>query len=223
MIKNSGFRIPDAGYHVEDNIHKGTTTVAIICKDGVVFGADTRVTAGYFVAHKMGKKIHKIDEHVAITIAGVVAHAQNVVEILKVNAKLFRINNDRPMMVSAVSRLAANILFSSRGFPLILQALIGGVDSSGAHLFAIDPLGSVIDENCVSTGSGSPIAYGVLEDKYRKDLTIKEGITLVVSAVTSAMKRDIASGNSFDVVIIGKDGYRELTDQEKKAIEKTMT
>lgn len=204
---------------LEDLVHKGTTTIAIVCKDGVVFGTDTRVTMGYFIAHKNAKKVHKIDNHLAITIAGVVADAQNVVEILKANAKLFNLDKGRPIPVSAAARLAANLLFSSRGFPLILQALVGGIDDSGFHIFAIDPLGSVIEETCVSTGSGSPIAYGVLEDKYHKNMKTEDGVQLVVNAVTSAMKRDIASGDSFDIVVVGKDGYRELTSEEKKAIE----
>ena len=174
---------------------------------------------GYFVAHKHGKKVYKIDDHLAMTIAGVVAHAQNVVEILKANASLFRLDKRRPMPVSAATRLTANMLFSSRGFPLLLQALLGGVDDTGAHIFAIDPLGSVIEETYASTGSGSPIAYGVLEDRYRENMTTEEGISLAISAVTTAMKRDIGSGNSYDIVVVGKDGYRELTDEEKKAIE----
>jgi proteasome beta subunit len=177
---------------------------------------------GYFVAHKHGKKVYPIDEHLAMTIAGVVADAQNVVEILKANAVLFRLDKGRPIPVSAVARLAANVLFPARG-SLLLQALIGGVDSSGTHIFAIDPLGSVIEETCVSTGSGSPIAYGVLEDGYRPDMSIDDGLVLVVRAVTSAMKRDIGSGDSFDIVIVSKDGYRELTNEEKKALETRIT
>ena len=207
---------------LEDIVNKGTTTVAIVCQDGIVFGTDTRVTAGYFVAHKRGKKVYKIDEHIAMTIAGVVADAQNVVEILKANASLFKLENGRPIAVNAAANLVSNLLFSARG-SLLLQALIGGVDESGAHIFAIDPLGSVVEETNASTGSGSPIAYGVLEDGYHKDMTIKEGTTLVVSAVTSAMKRDIGSGDSFDIVIVGKGGYRELTEGEKKDIQSKIT
>ena len=203
---------------LEDIVNKGTTTVAIVCQDSVVFGTDTRVTAGYFVAHKRGKKVYKIDEHIAMTIAGVVADAQNVVEILKANANLFKLENGRPIEVNAAANLVSNLLFSARG-SLLLQALVGGVDDSGAHIFAIDPLGSVVEETSASTGSGSPIAYGVLEDGYHKDMTIKEGTTLVVSAVTSAMKRDIGSGDSFDIVIIGKGGYRELSEGEKRDIQ----
>lgn len=216
MIEGTGNR------KLEDMVKKGTTTVSIVCKDGVVFGTDTRVTAGYFVAHKHGKKVLKIDEHIAMTIAGVVADAQNVVEILRANASLFNLENGRPIMVSAAARLTANFLYQYRG-ALLLQALIGGVDESGAHIFAIDPLGSVIEETCVSTGSGSPVAYGVLEDGYRRDMTVKEGTLLVVRAVTAAMKRDIGSGDSFDVVVIGEEGYHELTEEEKKETQSKIT
>lgn len=202
---------------LEDMIGKGTTTVAIVCQDNVVFGTDTRVTMGYFVAHKQGKKVYKIDDHIAMTIAGVVADAQNVVDLLKANAALYKLDKGRPIPISAIARLAANVLFSNRG-TLLLQALVGGVDDTGSHIFALDPLGSVTEETFSSTGSGSPIAYGVLEDRYRKNMGVKEGISLVVNAVTSAMKRDIASGDSFDIVVVSKDGYRELNEQEKKAI-----
>ena len=212
MAKNTEFG------KVGDMVYKGTTTLAIVCQNGVIFGTDTRVTMGYFIAHKRGKKVYRIDDHLAMTIAGVVADAQNVVEILKANSNLFRLENGRPMPVSAASRLAANMLFPARG-ALMLQALIGGVDDSGAHIFDIDPLGSVIEEKCVSTGSGSPVAYGVLEDKYRENMSTEEGLALVVSAVTSAMKRDAGSGDSFDIVIIDKSGYRELTDEEKRAVQ----
>jgi len=202
----------------EDTIHKGTTTVGIICNDGIVFSTDTRVTAGLYVAHRHGKKVYEIDRHLGITIAGVVADAQSVVETLKANANLFRLENGRPMPVSAAARLAANILFSSRGFPLIVQALLGGVDETGSHIFQIDPLGSITEEKYVSTGSGSPVAYGVLEDQFSKKMTMKEGIALASRAVAAAIRRNAATGDSFDIVVIDKKGYRELSDEEKQLV-----
>lgn len=204
---------------LKNAVLKGTTTIGIVCKNGVVLATDTRAVMGRFVAHKNVKKIYPIEKHLSITIAGVVADAQNVVEILKANARLYRLDKKRFMPVSAASRLAANILFQSRGSPLLMQALIGGIDDTGAHIYSVDPFGSVTEETCVSTGSGSPIAYGVLEDDYRKNMRIDEGVDLVIRAINSAMKRDTASGDSFDVVIVDKEGYRELTDEEKKAAE----
>jgi len=197
---------------------KGTTTVGIVCRDGVILASDTRVTMGFFVAHHKGKKVYKIDDHIAMTISGGVADAQRVVDILKANAQLYRLNTTRPMPLSSASRLVANLLFSSRYAPLIAQILIGGLDDTGPHVYAIDPFGSITEEKCVATGSGSPIAYGVLEDKYKQDATIKDMLGIVVRAVDSAMKRDAASGDSYDVSIIDKKGYRELNEKEKRNI-----
>ncbi len=197
---------------------KGTTTIGIICKDGVILASDTRVTMGFFVAHKQGKKIYQIDDHMAMTISGVVADAQRIVDILKANAHLYKLEIGRPMPISAAARLIANLLFSSRLAPMVTQALVGGVDDSGPHVFSVDPFGSLTEEKCVATGSGSPIAYGVLEDKYKKGANVKDMLPTVVRAVDSAMKRDAASGDSFDIAIINEKGFRELNDKEKKGI-----
>ena len=196
---------------------KGTTTVGVVCTDGVILSSDTRVTMGYFVAHKQGKKIYQIDDHIAMTISGGVADAQRVVEVLKVNAKIYKLNNSRPMPIKAASRLVANVLFSARG-GLLAQILVGGVDSTGPHVFSLDPFGSLVEEKYVATGSGSPIAYGVLEDKYKEGNTIKDMLPVVVRSVDSAMKRDIASGDNYDVAVITKEGYRALSTEEKKEV-----
>ena len=203
--------------NIEKLAIKGTTTIGVVCTDGVILSSDTRVTMGYFVAHKQGKKIYRIDDHIGMTISGGVADAQYVVEVLKVNAKLYKLNNGRPMPIKSASRLVANVLFSARG-GLMAQILVGGVDSTGPHVFSLDPFGSLIEENCVATGSGSPIAYGVLEDKYKEGYEIKDILPVVVRAVDAAMKRDIASGNNFDIVIITKEGYQTLSSEEKKKI-----
>ncbi len=199
-------------------ILKGTTTVGLICTDGVILSSDTRVTMGAFIAHKHGKKIYKIDEHIAMTISGSVADAQRVVDILAANAQLYKMNFGRPIPIKTASRLVANLLFSSRYAPLIAQVLIGGIDDAGVHVFSLDPLGSLTEEKCVATGSGSPVAYGVLEDKYKEGVTTKEMLPTVVHAIKAAMKRNAATGDSFDVAIINKEGYRELSEEEKKGI-----
>ncbi len=197
---------------------KGTTTIGVVCRDGVILASDTRVTMGTFVAHKRGKKIYKIDDHLAITISGAVADAQRTVDILKANAQLYKLNTGRPMPVSSAARLIANLFFSARLAPMIARILVGGVDSTGPHVFSLDPFGSLTEEKCVATGSGSPIAYGVLEDKYKEDAMIEDVLSMVMRAVDSAMKRDSASGDSFDVAVIAEKGYRELSDEEKKVI-----
>ncbi len=179
---------------------------------------DTRATMGSFVAHKHAKKVYMIDHHLGMTIAGVVGDAQAIVEMLKVNAALYKFDMARPIPIQSAARMASNILFQARYYPLGVQALIGGMDDTGGHIFAVDPLGSMMEERFVSTGSGSPVAYGVLESEWHEDMSVKESTPVLVRAISSAMKRDSASGDSFDVVTITKDGYRELTEDEKKHI-----
>jgi proteasome beta subunit len=196
---------------------KGTTTIGVVCEDGVILGSDSRVTMGYYVAHKHGKKVYQIDEHLAMTIAGSVADAQKAVDILTTNARLYRINLGRPLPVSSAARLLSNLLFSVRG-ALLAQVLVGGVDDTGSHVFSIDPFGSLTEEKCVSTGSGSPVAYGILEDKYREGAPVKEMLPVIVKAVNAAMKRDSASGDGFNIAVIDSKGYRELGEKEKRQL-----
>ena len=197
---------------------KGTTTVGVVCKDGVILASDTRVTMGFYVAHKHGKKVYQIDDHLAMTIAGSLADAQKAVDVLTTNAKLYKIELGRPLPISSAARLLANLLFSARYVPLLAQVLVGGLDDTGPHIFSIDPFGSLTEEKCVSTGSGSPVAYGILEDKYKDGVSVKEMLPVIVKAVDAAMKRDSASGDSFNVAVIDAKGYRDLTDKEKKQL-----
>jgi proteasome beta subunit len=204
----------------ETGILKGTTTVGVVCRDGVILGTDTRATMGNYVASKHAKKVYKITDNLAMTIAGGVAVAQRVVEILKINARLYELEKNRSIPVKSAARLVSNLLFSNRevGNPLPMQALVGGFDETGPHVFNLDPYGSLTEEKMVSTGSGSPFAYGVLESQYREDSAVDEMLSIVVKAVDSAMKRDVASGDSFDVAVIDAAGFRELSMEEKAAI-----
>jgi proteasome beta subunit len=200
---------------------KGTTTIGVVCKDGVILASDTRVTMGYYVAHKAGKKVYKIDDHIGMTIAGTVADAQRVVDILIANAKLYKINMNRPMPISSAARMVANLLFQNRYIPLATQVLVGGVDDSGPHVYNIDPYGSLTEEKMTSTGSGSPVALGVLEDKFKEGKTIEEILPIIARAVNAAMKRDVASGNNYNIIVITESGYKELTDEEKAKLLKS--
>jgi proteasome beta subunit len=203
---------------IDQLVLKGTTTMGVVCKDGVILASDTRVTMGYYIAHKAGKKVYKIDDHIGMTIAGTVADAQRVVDILTANAQLYKINLNRPIPISSAARLVANLLFSARYIPLATQVLVGGIDETGPHVYNLDPYGSLTEEKSVSTGSGSPIAYGILEDKYREGMTIVELLPVIARAVNAAMKRDVASGNSYNIIVIDKHGYKELSDEEKSRL-----
>lgn len=198
--------------------YHGTTTVAMTCTDGVVLCTDTRVTAGYlYIAHRHGKKMYMIDKHVGVTIAGTVADAQNVVDTLKYYANIYRLESRAPIPVKSLASIASNIFFSQRVYPMIADFLICGVDGEeGPSIYSVDFFGASTRETAVSTGSGSPVAYGILEDEYTKELSVKEVIPIAIKAVSAAIKRNAGTGDGFDVAVVTKEaGFRELSKEEK--------
>ncbi|MCD6163917.1 MAG: archaeal proteasome endopeptidase complex subunit beta [Candidatus Odinarchaeota archaeon] len=192
----------------------GTTTVGIICNGGVVLATESQATMGNLVASHRAPKIHKITDHIAMTISGSVADAQQIIRIIRANVNLRRLELGRELSVRAVSQLTATLLFQNRLYPYITMLIVGGVDEEGPHIFTLDPLGSLLEEDkFAATGSGSVIAYGVLEDGYRENMPIEEAIELAKRAVKAARRRDIASGGKIQVAVITKDGIKmEVTE-----------
>ena len=210
--KTLTFLSPKDGY--PQPIVTGTTTVGIICNGGVVLATESQATMGYLVASHRAPKIHKITDHIAMTISGTVADAQQIIRIIRANVNLRRLELGRELSVRAVSQLTAILLFQNRLFPYITMLIVGGVDEEGPHIFTLDPLGSLLEEDkFAATGSGSVIAYGVLEDGYRENMPIEEAVELAKRAVKAARRRDIASGGKIQVAVITKDGIKmEVTE-----------
>ena len=204
--------------NVEEKILHGTTTVGIKAQDGVVLCADMRASAGYFIANNNTMKIQQLDLHAGLTLAGGVADAQNITDILRYHASLHRIQKQEPIPIHSLTRLTSLIFHQNRGYPFMADILVGGYDNDGPALFNIDMFGSVEEKSYVTTGSGSPVAYGLLEEEYREDLTVEEAKKIALRAVKAAIVRNIGTGDGINVAIIDKDGFRLLTDEQKKAI-----
>jgi proteasome beta subunit len=195
-------------------VKKGTTTLGLVCKDGVVLASERRATMGTLIAHKTTKKVYKLDDNMGLTTAGLVGDLQLLARYITAEVELYKLKKNGPMTVKAVSTLTANILSGRRYFPYWVQLIIGGVDDEGSHVYSLDMAGGNIPDKYVTSGSGSPYVYGVLEDNYKDGLDVKEGADLAIRAITAAMKRDAASGDGIDVVTITKKGYSEMGDKE---------
>jgi proteasome beta subunit len=195
----------------DDKYLKGTTTVGIVCNDGVVLATEQRATMGNFIASKTAKKIYQVDDFVAMTTAGSVGDAQQVVRMISVESKLYKMRRKESVTIKGLTTLLSNVLSGQRYYPLMVQLLVGGYDKNGPSIYSLDAMGGTIEETkAVATGSGSPMAYGVLEDRYTEDMNTDEGVELAVRALHNAMKRDSASGEGIDVVVIKKGSYKRL-------------
>ena len=204
--------------NVEEKILHGTTTVGLKAIDGVVFCADMRASAGYFIANNNTMKIQKIDDHAGMTMAGGVADAQNITDVLRYHANIHRIQKQEPIPIKSLTRLTSLIFHQNRGYPFIADILVGGYDKAGPGLYNIDMFGSVEEKKYVTTGSGSPVAYGLLEEEYKEDLTLDEAKVIALRAVKAAITRNIGTGDGINIASIDKNGFRLLTKDQKKAI-----
>src|SRR5918912_748142 len=208
-------RYPD---YIADQIRKGTTTCALTCKDGVVLAADTRASAGFFIADRHVMKIQRVDKHLAMTIAGGVADAQNLVDTMRYNANIYRLQNKEHMPVKSAARLCSNILFNQRYFPYYVQIIMGGyTQQEGSKIYNIDLFGSITTEKFISTGSGSPVAYGYLESEYKENLSVNDAYKVAMQAIAAAIRRNAGTGDSINAVIIDRNGYRELSKELKES------
>ena len=216
ILKDAGIQIVDPNSYTEAQVARvnilktGTTTVGLVCKDAVILGADKRATMSYFVASKTAEKIHIIQPHMGMTIAGSVADAQYLIDILKANTSIYQLEKEKPIPIKAAGRLLANILYRYKLFPFQVGHIIGGVtEEEGPVLLDIGAYGSILPEKYCSIGSGQNFSYGVLEAKYKDDLSVEEGKALVKTAVTSSIKRDLASGNGIDIFTFYENGPAE--------------
>ncbi|MEM0152944.1 MAG: archaeal proteasome endopeptidase complex subunit beta [Ignisphaera sp.] len=206
-----------------EKAYRGTTTVGMALKEHVVLAADKKATAGIYVAHKNVRKIIKITDRFALTIAGLVADAQSLADYIRAEAQYYQLINGRPMGLRSIAYLLSLVLNEYKYFPFIVQLILGGYDYyEGAKLFAIEPYGDVTEEKYAATGSGSPIAMGIIESEYDPEMSIDGAVKLAVKAVAAASVRDVFSGGTgVDVIVIGRNTFNEYTfqgDEVKKIL-----
>jgi proteasome beta subunit len=197
----------------------GTTTVGILCADGLILGADKRATAGNMIVDNKAQKIHEIGDEMAVTTAGLVSDAQLLTKYIKAELKLKEIRTgQKPSMKEAGNLLAGMVYQNIRKMsmiPGIAHFLMGGKDDTGYYIYDIFPDGSITAvDKFISSGSGSVFAYGVLETMYKKDIKMDEGVKLVIRSINAALQRDSASGGGIDILTIGPDGMKHVLSEE---------
>lgn len=199
---------------MDEKLKTGTTTVGIVCNDGLVLGADMRATAGNMIVNKEAIKIAKIADRMAVTFAGSVSDIQLLTKLITAEIKLKEIKTGKKVVVQAAANLLGNMVYSAIRnpyFPGIAHFLLGGVDEEqDFHLYDIFPDGSVTEyKDYFSSGSGSVFALGVLESQYNADMPVNEGVKLVRKSINAALQRDSASGQGIKIVTITKAGVKE--------------
>ena len=181
-----------------------TTIVGLRTKYGVILGSDRRASKGFFIGSKITQKITRIDDTLAVALAGQLSDAEHIIKVAKAERKLIELRRNFPLTVRESARLIANLAYSGlKNFqPYFVELIVAGVDNDGGQVFVADMSGAITCEEFAASGSGAPVAYGVLENLYKSDMTNEQAKEIAERAVSAAMERDPGSGNGIDVLII---------------------
>jgi len=204
-----------------DFMKTGTTTLGIVCKDGIVMGADRRATAGHLIANKKAMKVIPLTDKIWVTMAGTVSDAQLLIRLAQAELRLKRIRTGRSSTIEEAANFLARLVYNNLRKPSVVPGishfLVGGYDHTGFYLYDIFPDGTITKiDDFVSSGSGSVMVYGVLETLYKPEITTEKGVPLAVKSINAALQRDSASGNGIDVVVITKDSAKKVFEREIK-------
>ncbi|HUX99643.1 MAG TPA: archaeal proteasome endopeptidase complex subunit beta [Candidatus Deferrimicrobium sp.] len=189
----------------------GATTIGIRCSNGVVLASEKRLTFGRGIQSKSVKKVFKITENIGIAFAGLVSDFQVLKDTIGAYLNLYKLDEKKDISIAAAAKQTSSLLYTRRIFPFYTNTIMGGIDASGPRIYALDAIGSVIEDEYATTGSGSELAVGVLESEYTPKMTVEDGKRLAIRAIQSAAQRDPTSGEGIDLLVIQKAKVEELT------------
>jgi proteasome beta subunit len=188
----------------------GATAVGITYDKGILLASEKRVSYGNFVVNKNTKKTFTVTDHVGAACAGMVADMQVLVRQVSALSKIRRLETRRDVQPNSVAKLMSVIMFERRYFPLLTQVIVGGITDK-PEIYTLDPLGSVLPDRYAAVGTGAEMALGVMDADYSENLDEEKATTLALRSIRSSIQRDSASGDGIDMLIINKDGKKELS------------
>jgi len=188
----------------------GATAAAIRAKDGVVVGADRRMSYGGLIVSRNVRKVHAISERIGIAITGLYGDMSGLLRIVDAEVRYYEVSVGKPISLRAVSKLLSNLLYSYRISPLYVEAIVGGIDADNEpRIYVLDPVGAITEEPFAATGSGATIALGVIESMYSDNISVDDAERLVEEAIKTAIRRDAGSGDAIDILKITRKGISE--------------
>jgi len=192
-----------------ERVLMGATAVGLKVDEGIIVGAEKRVSYGGFVLSKAGKKVFKIGDRMAMAAAGLFGDMQTISRIITAEVMYREVLTSKKISVRATAKLLSAILYSYKLMPFISEIIFAGYDEEGFHLYVLDPVGSLIEDEFAAVGTGAAIAIGILENGYRRNMSLSEAEELCIRAIKTAVSRDAVSGDGIDLALITKNVITE--------------
>ncbi len=177
--------------YAKKTVRQGSTAIAMVCSDGILFVTDKRVIDSLVVPEAV-EKIWQIDEHIGATASGILSDARVLIERAQLKAQQHRITYDSPIETSTIIKDICDlkqICTQSGGLrPFGVSILVAGVDNdSTPRLYETDPTGIFFQYKATVIGEGEVEVEEILHKEYNENLTIDEGFKLSLKALKKVL------------------------------------
>jgi len=205
-------------------VGRGTTTIGIKYKDGIVLMADKKVRSN-LVEAKSIEKIFQIDEHIGCATSGLVADARVLVDYARIVAQINKVTYEQKISVDMLVKRVCDYKQTYTQYggvrPFGTALLIGGVDSHGVHLFETDPSGALNSYKAGSIGSGRAQVMELFEDKYKDSISYDDAVNLGLQGLKKTSEDPLTDATTEIAVITYEKPFDRLEPEEvKKHLEK---
>jgi proteasome alpha subunit len=212
--------------YAREAVKRGTTTVGLKFRDGVVLIVDKRITSR-LVEPTSIEKIFKLDDHIGCATSGLVADARSLVDRARLEAQINRITYDEPIAVQSLVKKICDFKQSYTQYggvrPFGTALLVAGVDENSPHLFETDPSGALMEYKASSVGSGRNQAMEVFEEKFKDGMGQDEAVLLGLQALYKATDGKLNADAIEIGVVTVKETFRKFTsDEVRKFVDKVM-
>ncbi|KAF8079165.1 proteasome subunit alpha type 5 [Lyophyllum atratum] len=212
-------------------IKLGSTTVGIRTPEGVVLAVEKRVQSPLLEASSI-EKIMEIDAHLGCAMSGLTADARTMIDHARVTAQNHAFTYDERIKVESVTQAVCDLALRfgesvhdeeammSRPFGVAL--LIAGIDELGPQLYHTDPSGTFVRYDAKAIGSGSEAAQSELQDKWHKQMTLKEAQILTLRVLKQVMEEKLDQHNVQLAQVTSPKGFEILDETRLKEVIEAM-
>ena len=207
-------------------VKTGTTTLGIVCRDGVVIAADKRASFGTsdnqgvsYIAGKDQDKIQEVTPEIIVTTAGTASDTGKIIKLARAELKLKELRSKNKPTIKQAANLFSNIAYQSirnpSMIPSITHFLLAGHDDGGFYLYDIFPDGFLdLKKDYSVSGSGMSHVNPILDSDYKEGISLEEGIELAKKCIKASMGRDPATGEGLDIYVVKKDKIEQVSKQK---------
>jgi len=205
--------------YAREAVKRGTTTIGLKFKDGVVLLVDKRISS-HLVEPESIEKIFKIADYIGCATSGLVADARALVDRARIDAQINKITYDKEIQVKTLVRGISDLKQAYTQYggvrPFGVVLLVAGVDASGPCLFATDPSGAYMEIKAGSEGAGRSGALAYFEEKFKENMTLEEAIDMGIKALHKGSEGKLSPDAVEIAVINTTQKFHRLSSDESK-------